>query len=210
MNPTVRNLGQTVREARTRLGLSQRQLAERAGLSSGMLCLIERGEANPSVQSLIGLAGALDMPLASFFSDPGDEQAVGTAESAHQAPSRRMVLPASMRPVLALEGGVTWSRLTPGPEEGLEFREVRYEPGACSSPRPLTHSGREWGLVLEGELTLELGPERLVLRPGDSVVFDSQIPHRTLNLGSEPMRGVWVNFQPRSTPPIPQEGEVAS
>ncbi|MBV8315296.1 MAG: helix-turn-helix transcriptional regulator, partial [Planctomycetaceae bacterium] len=56
MHPAVRHLGNKVREARSRLGLSQRQLAERAGLSPGMLCLIERGEANPSVQSLLGLA----------------------------------------------------------------------------------------------------------------------------------------------------------
>lgn len=194
MHPAVLNLGQKVREARARLGLSQRQLAGRAGLSSGMLCLIERGEANPSVQSLIGLAGALDMPLASFFDELPD------VTSGPEPTCRRMVLPAQMRPVLSLEGGVTWSRLTPSAEPGLEFREVRYEPGACSSPKPLTHSGREWGLVLEGELTLELGPERFVLNSGDSVVFDSHIPHRTLNTGPTLMRGVWVNFQPRLGP----------
>lgn len=123
-----------------------------------------------------------------------------------------MVLPASMRPVLALDGGIVWSRLTPGAEAGIEFREVRYEPGACSSPKPMRHSGREWGLVLEGELTLELGPERLVLREGDSVVFDSSMPHRTLNTGTAPMRAVWVNFRPETAPgaaasePLPKLG----
>ena len=47
MHPALQHLGNIIREARSRLGLSQRQLAERAGLSSGMLCLIEKGEANP-------------------------------------------------------------------------------------------------------------------------------------------------------------------
>ena len=60
MHPALQHLGNIIREARSRLGLSQRQLAERAGLSSGMLCLIEKGEANPSVQSLLGLAEALE------------------------------------------------------------------------------------------------------------------------------------------------------
>jgi hypothetical protein len=61
-------------------------------------------------------------------------------------------------------------------------------------------------------LLLELGPERLLLRPGDSVVFDSQVPHRTLNVGIIPMRAVWVNFQPaakREEPtsePVPSKG----
>jgi transcriptional regulator with XRE-family HTH domain len=196
MHPAVRHLGNKVREARSRLGLSQRQLAERAGLSPGMLCLIERGETNPSVQSLLGLAEALGLSLASFFDDQPEQATTGEDTPGSSSSRRRMVLPAEMRPVLELAGGITWSRLTPGPEAGVEFREVRYEPGACSSPKPIQHAGREWGLVLEGELMLELGPERLLLRPGDSVVFDSRIPHRTLNTGAAPMRAVWVNFQP--------------
>src|SRR5512135_2877079 len=113
MHPTVRQLGDKLREARSRLGLSQRQLAERAGLSNGMLCLIERGEANPSVQSLLGLAEALGMPLASFFDDRPEGEATGGDDPGPSSTCRRMVLPAAMRPVLDLEGGITWSRLTP-------------------------------------------------------------------------------------------------
>jgi mannose-6-phosphate isomerase-like protein (cupin superfamily) len=161
-----------------------------------MLCLIEKGAANPSVQSLLGLAEALALPLASFFDEQHEGQIREDAASGSSSYFRRMVLSAEMRPVLELAGGITWSLLTPGQEAGIEFREVRYEPGACSSPKPMQHSGREWGLVQEGELLLELGPERLLLRPGDSVVFDSHVPHRTLNIGIIPMRAVWVNFQP--------------
>ncbi len=197
MHPAVRHLGQKVREARSRLGLSQRQLAKQAGLSNGMLCLIERGAANPSVQSLLGLAEALEIPLAAFFEDPAAPEPTGVDRDSSPT-GRRLVVSAGSRPILALEGGVTWNRLTPGAEAGIEFREVHYEPGASSSPRPLTHEGREWALVLEGELTLELGPERLVLRPGDSVVFDSHVPHRTRNNGQAAMRAIWVNFQSRT------------
>ena len=182
MHPALQHLGNIIREARSRLGLSQRQLAERAGLSSGMLCLIEKGEANPSVQSLLGLAEALALPLTSFFDEQHDSEIREDVASGSSSSSRRMVLSAEMRPVLELAGGITWSYLTPGREPGIEFREIRYEPGACSSPKPMQHAGREWGLVQEGELLLELGPERFVLRPGDSVVFDSHIPHRTLNI----------------------------
>jgi transcriptional regulator with XRE-family HTH domain len=203
MHPAVHHLGNQVREARSRLGLSQRQLAERAGLSPGMLCLIERGEANPSVQSLLGLAEALGLPLASFFDEPSDSATTVEDTPGSSSSCRRAILPAEMRPVLELASGITWSRLTPGPEASIEFREVRYEPGACSSPKPMQHAGREWGLVLEGELRLELGPERLLLRPGDSVVFDSHVPHRTLNTGTAPMRAVWVNFHPASGPGEP-------
>ena len=69
MHPTFQHLGNTIGGARWRLGLSQRQLAKQAGFSFGMLCLIEKGESNPSVQSLLGLtgAGAIVRPLASLF-----------------------------------------------------------------------------------------------------------------------------------------------
>src|SRR3954463_2224223 len=99
MHPAVRRLGNKVREARSRLGLSQRQLAERAGLSAGMLCLIEKGEANPSVQSLLGLAEALALPLASFFDERHDSESGEEAASGSSPSPRRMVLSAAMRPV---------------------------------------------------------------------------------------------------------------
>src|SRR4051794_6580422 len=125
MHTALQRLGNIIREARSRLGLSQRQLAERAGLSAGMLCLIEKGEANPSVQSLLGLAEALALPLASFFDEQHGSEAGEDAASCSSPPSRRMVLSAGMRPVIELAGGITWSLLTPGQEAGIEFREVR-------------------------------------------------------------------------------------
>src|SRR4051794_38741628 len=102
MHPAVKHLGNQVREARSRLGLSQRQLAERAGLSSGMLCLIERGVANPSVQSLLGLAEGLGLPLAAFFAEPTAGTGPGEGDPGASSSCRRTVLPAEMRPVLAL------------------------------------------------------------------------------------------------------------
>jgi quercetin dioxygenase-like cupin family protein len=55
----------------------------------------------------------------------------------------------------------------------------------------MRHPGSEFGLMLRGELVLTLGFEELVLRPGDSVSFDSTTPHRYRNDGVEPAVGVW-------------------
>jgi uncharacterized cupin superfamily protein len=52
--------------------------------------------------------------------------------------------------------------------------------------------GREFGLVLAGELTVELGFERYVLQPGDSIAFDSTMPHRMINTGQIPVQAIWV------------------
>ena len=68
---------------------------------------------------------------------------------------------------------------------------------------------RDWAEQL-AELTLELGDERLVLRPGDSVAFDSDLPHRTSNAGAVPMRAVWVNVRPGPEGPPPKPSPTAA
>lgn len=54
------------------------------------------------------------------------------------------------------------------------------------------HEGREFGLILEGELSVELGFERHTLRAGDSIVFDSTTPHRLTNASGQTVQALWV------------------
>ncbi|GAB4243459.1 MAG: helix-turn-helix domain-containing protein [Thermoleophilia bacterium] len=88
-------------------------------------------------------------------------------------------------------GELTWERLTAGVDPVADFLEVCYEPGASSAQNLIMHQGREYGLVLEGELTIDLAFEKFVLQPGDSISFDSSIPHRLSNQGDVPVRAVW-------------------
>ena len=52
-------------------------------------------------------------------------------------------------------------------------------------------NGAAYGLVLSGRLGVQLGFERHELGPGDSIGFDSTVPHRLWNAGDEPVQGVW-------------------
>jgi uncharacterized cupin superfamily protein len=70
--------------------------------------------------------------------------------------------------------------------------EVTYAPGATSGANMSHHTGREFGLVLEGELVVELGFESYSLRPGDSIIFDSATPHRLTNASEAEMKALWV------------------
>ena len=117
-------------------------------------------------------------------------EVVNESEQSTNAP----VVRAPARPTIELEGGVTWARLTPGPEENTEFLHIRYEIGAKSGAKMSRHNGREFTLVLEGELLLELGFESYLLKPGDSIIFDSTTPHRLTNAGQVPMHAISVIF----------------
>ena len=87
-----------------------------------------------------------------------------------------------------------WERLTPGADAMTDFLEVIYSPGGHSTDerQPLRHDVREYGLVLSGTLQANVGFESYELGPGDSIAFDSSVPHEYLNKTGEPVQAVWV------------------
>jgi quercetin dioxygenase-like cupin family protein len=88
---------------------------------------------------------------------------------------------------------VTWELLGDLPPHSVDFLLVTYAPGSTSSSHGglMRHPGSEYGHLLSGELVLTLGFEEMVLRPGDSICFDSTTPHSYRNPGTEPAVGVW-------------------
>jgi transcriptional regulator with XRE-family HTH domain len=212
----ARDIGEKLREARKRADMSLRELADRAEVSASMLSQIENGKAVPSVRLLYSIAAALALPVDHFFpvgargaaAPPGEEAAsLPTASDMREAqragaaearfadaarPASAPVVHADDRPTIKLRGDVVWSRLTAEAETGVEFLEISYAPGATSGDHMSHHAGREFGLILEGELTIELGFESHTLRQGDSIIFDSSTPHRLTNKCDKPMRAVWV------------------
>lgn len=60
--------GSRVRELRTERGLSQEQVALAAGITPAYLGQVERGQKNPTVQTIERVCGAMSVPLSIFFS----------------------------------------------------------------------------------------------------------------------------------------------
>ena len=71
---TLQHLGERIKQARERRGLTQQQLADSAGLSRGYLARLEIGRHDPSVSTVISLAKALKVPVASLFRSPKGER----------------------------------------------------------------------------------------------------------------------------------------
>jgi transcriptional regulator with XRE-family HTH domain/quercetin dioxygenase-like cupin family protein len=214
----ARAIGEKLREVRQEHGMSLRDLADKAEISASMLSQIETGKVFPSVRSLYSIASALSVSVDYFFpekdegnassennlygsagemtaSEMRDANLKGVAEVVKEFPPRTQsssIVHANTRPVIQLKGGVTWSRLTSLAESGAEFLEIRYEPQAMSGDSMSHHEGREFGLILEGQLVVELGFESYTLNAGDSIIFDSTTPHRLINKSSQPTRAVWV------------------
>jgi mannose-6-phosphate isomerase-like protein (cupin superfamily) len=98
------------------------------------------------------------------------------------------------RKIIDLASGVRWERLTPQSEAMTDFLEVSYSPGGHSTDerRPLRHDGREYGLILSGTLTANVGFESYKLGQGDSIAFDASAPHEYVNKTGEVVRAISV------------------
>ena len=98
------------------------------------------------------------------------------------------------RRVIDLGSGVRWERLTTWDDRDVDFIYAFYEAGGSSSPDGslMRHNGREFGIVVSGSLGVKVGFEQHVLGPGDSIAFDSSVPHRLHNDGGEGVTAIWI------------------
>ncbi len=203
------DVGRRLRAHREASKLSLRELARRLGISPSAISQIETGKSLPSVSTLYAIVSELGMSLDELFAND-DAQATatsagraephGAAGPVERGPARQRghaderFQPAGSRKSIELESGVRWERLTAYPDPAADFLYVVYDVGGSSSggDRFIRHAGREYGLVLSGTLEVTVGFDSYVLGPGDSICFDSTIPHCLRNIGDEPVHGVWV------------------
>jgi transcriptional regulator with XRE-family HTH domain len=96
--------------------------------------------------------------------------------------------------VIQLATGVRWERLAPPTPQDVDFLEVAYQPGSESCPPDslMRHSGHEYGHIIRGRMGVTVGFDTYELGPGDSVAFDSTMPHRLFTIGEEPVEAIWV------------------
>jgi len=185
------DLPRRLRAAREERGISVRELARRLDVSPSGISQIETGRARPSVSTLYALVTELNMSLDELF-----DRVVEPRDPARR--SGTTVPPPLVRradrKILDLGTGVHWERLTATNDPEVDFLEVRYEPGGDSSPTGslMRHAGREYGLVLSGQLSVAVGFETYDLGVGDSISFESTVPHRLTNPGRKPATAVWV------------------
>lgn len=175
------NLGARLKQVREASGLSQRELARRAGVTNGTISLIEQNRNSPSVASLRRVLQGIPMSLAEFFSMevPAPEQIVFRAEElveiANEANRKA-------------KSAISFRQVGDAAKYNLQILSETYAPGADTGRTMLQHISTEGGIVVEGRLELTVGDEKSILGPGEAYLFDSRIPHRFRNPFDEPCR----------------------
>ncbi|MGM0915508.1 MAG: cupin domain-containing protein [Pseudomonadota bacterium] len=176
-------VGGRLRQLRLARGLSQRELAKRAGVTNSTISLIEQNSVSPSVSSLKKILDALPVSISAFFA--GDE---------HSAPQTFY----RARELTEIGDGRLSFRLVAArrPERQISIIHERYPPGADTGEEMLEHAGEEGGVVVAGEIEITVNGESEVLGVGDAYYFDSRLPHRFRNNGEEECVIVSANTPP--------------
>lgn len=193
------DLGSQLRAAREAKNLSLRSVAAAVGVSASLLSQVETGKTQPSVSTLYALVTHLGLSLDSLInrerprSGASEVPRVGSPSRGEGRTSDSVVQRWEDNPLIEMENGVTWERLAVGDTQVASPIVVTYAPGGSSSMegKLMRHEALEYGIILEGTLTLKLELESYDIEPGDSFCFDAHRPHLYVNQTDKPARGVW-------------------
>jgi transcriptional regulator with XRE-family HTH domain len=162
-------LGRRIRSLRTERGLTLSGLAGRVGITRSFLSSVERGLAYPSLIVLRSIAAALEVPVFLLFTAPEENGLVVRREA------RKVIKPPG--------APVSYELVSPDVRHKIEMIIVRLEPGLDSAA--MAHEGEECALVLRGRVAITVGDVEYELETGDSIYYDSGLPHKARAIGDE-------------------------
>jgi len=172
------NVGERVKGAREKRGLSLLDISRRTGIEVSLLSEIEEGQSAPPLGTIIKLAKALEMKMGYFISGEelrpftivrrGDRKAISRYDSKRDK-----------------HYGYGYESLAPYKRDRhMEPFLVTLQPAATEEERS-AHDGQEFIFVLTGSMEVRLGEEIHVLEPGDAIYYDSTVPHLVKCHGQE-------------------------
>jgi transcriptional regulator with XRE-family HTH domain len=173
------HVGERLRDLRQQKNLSVRALASLSGLAINTLSMIENGRTSPSVSTLQILARALEVPIAAFF-----EQAAVEKKIVHVRKEQRPIVTVDTTRLEHLGKDLAGNAVQPF--------VVTLQPGSGSGHSLIVHTGHEFVYCLSGQVLYSIEEETYLLEAGDSIVFESHLPHRWENTGTGPAQVILV------------------
>jgi len=182
-------LGEKIKELRLRKRYTLRQVAGKTGLSIGLLSQVENNAVSPPVATLLRIAKSLDVNIGYFFrEEESKERAVVVRRDERKKVFRRM-------PAQHEQSGYTYEALAyTRNAKHMEPFLVEFEPKKKEELIFLNHRGEEFLFLFRGRLAFHYDQEEMILQPGDSLYFDSSIPHGFRALRGKKAQGIVVLY----------------
>lgn len=172
-----------LKKLRTERNLSLGQLATQAGISKTMLSDIEKGNSNPTINTIWKIANGLKVPYTKLIDDVENETTVvhrkETIEQSGETNSYRV-----------------YCYFTTTPTRNFELFYCELD--EHSSNKSIGHSDKstEYIYVIQGELILDTENDEFILHDGDSLAFDSSISHTYINKQDQLATFIVINYYP--------------
>jgi len=172
----VFHVGEKIKEIRQGMGISAKALASKAGISSGMLSLLESGSTQGSVETLRKIAKVLNTTIAALFAE--DHEAA--RNPAHES---QLVVRRDARKKISFPDPLyACELLVPDLQGAIECVLVELEPQRLTDELlPHTRGGEEIDFVISGTISVQLGEKCYLLEEGDTIRFNPKTPHKIEN-----------------------------
>jgi transcriptional regulator with XRE-family HTH domain len=207
-------LGARIRAQRVKHNMKISELAVITGLTSSTISQVERALISPSIATLKKLCDAIHIPISYLFEDadaadqeepaerngsPGTGPELASHLKLYTSVNLMGLSPVvhkEERKILSPNPGVRFYLLNPNLAGPTELIYNEYDPGAGTGTGLYTHPGAECGLILSGELVVQIKNDVYTLKAGDSITFNSSDPHSKNNFSDVICTCIWANTPP--------------
>ena len=180
------SVGSDIRRVRKQRELTLTQLASMTELSISFLSQVERNLLTPSVSALKRIADVLGIAAGALMFKAGRATDTPRVSIVRSRERKRITLPAS---------SISYELLSPDMRRRTSILWLHAAPGAQSGPA-FSHEGEDGVVVLKGQLKVEVGGVWHDLASGDSIYFNSELPHRWCNRSRRKAEAIWISAPP--------------
>jgi len=173
-------LGKKLLNLRREKKLTLKYMANETGLPAKDISLIEKGEKIPTVSNLLRLSRALEIDSSTLLQQQNKRRA-----RRHVEDCRRRTEDYTYR---TLSSGAM--------HRHIKAFKVFVDPKTEHIPVTYQHIGEEFQYVLKGTVEITVGENKNVLKPGDSLHFNSSVVHKLRNIGTEKAELLVVLYTP--------------
>jgi len=184
-------IGEKIRDSRKEKGMTIKDLAEKASVTTGYISQIERGQIEPSLSVLRRISQTLNLPLATLFSVEATDEIT--------------VIPKDKRTILKFpELNIAYEFITPylkktnPPSQNMQMEAVhfRLEPKSYGSSEPICHDADELTYVTRGVMEYRINGKTYTIEEGGSIYVPKNHAHEIYNPGKITVEGISIVSPP--------------
>lgn len=175
-------IGENIKRLRVKNSLTQEELADRCELTKGFISQVERDLTSPSIATLVDILEGLGTNLKDFFNETVDEKIVFTKEDVFESENDE------------LKYVLKW--IVPNAQKNtMEPILIELGPNGRSK-EDYPHEGEEFGYVLQGNIWLNIGPDKYKVKKGESFYYKANSNHYISNAGNSKANIIWISNPP--------------